>query len=120
MAKPGALQMNFRQVKKSELLDTCHVGELHVSPASLLTTFGEPCGQTSDPDCIGEYYFISDDGKCFVVYLVHPDPVPEDLDDPQAQFWALADPVPFSIGAPHESDVEEFKHWIQMQIRLGE
>jgi len=111
--------MNYQQVKRAEPEGIYHVGELHVPPVALVATFGEPSEKTPSIESMGEYYFRSANGEHFVVYVLDPDVLPKDLEKTKPQFWLVTDPVPFSIGAERESDVEEFKHWIQVQIKLN-
>jgi len=109
--------MNYQHVKRAELEGILHVGELHVSPAALVATFGEPNNGIASTESIGEYYYKSANGAYFVVYSLDPDVTLENIEETKHQFWIVKDPVPFSIGAKHDADVEDFKYWIQMQIK---
>jgi len=108
--------MNYQHVKVAELEEICHVGVLHVSPAALIATFGEPNNGTTSTENIGEYYYKSENGEYLVVYSLDPDVTLENIEQAKHRFWNVKDPVPFSIGAKHDADVGDFKYWIRKQI----
>jgi hypothetical protein len=108
--------MNYQQVKSAALEETNHIGELHVPPASLIATFGEPNDGLVNREGVGEYYYQSTDGDYFVVYSLDPEVTPNNIDEMKDQFWIDEEPVPFCVAAKCGSDVYDFKHWLQMQI----
>ncbi len=107
--------MKFQRVEKAELEGTCHVGEMHVPPAALVATFGEPSERLNSRECIGEYYFESADGDYYSLYSLDADVTPENAEEKERQFWVESEPVPFSIAAQHDRDVHDFKFWVREQ-----